>query len=226
MNDLPKNTIEAFGSDFTLEEVRENLLKAQQKTWEFVKELSGLIVSGMNEKEAIAVCDQLYIRHGIEKKWHKNRIRFGANTLLAFKDTSDPDRILKDDDIYFIDIGPVVDGFEGDCGDTIVLGNDPEKLACAKAARELFRRTQTQWRNEGLSGEELYKWATLEAERMGWVLNLNLAGHRVSEFPHALHHKGSLNALDFTPALGLWILEIQIRHPEKAFGAFYEDILN
>jgi hypothetical protein len=31
--------------------------------------------------------------------------------------------------------------------------------------------------------------------------------------------------MGFKPSAYIWVLEIQIRHPSKAWGAFYEDIL-
>jgi hypothetical protein len=31
--------------------------------------------------------------------------------------------------------------------------------------------------------------------------------------------------LDYKPSADVWILEVQIRHPSREFGAFYEDIL-
>ncbi|MFP3748232.1 (Fe-S)-binding protein, partial [Achromobacter sp. SIMBA_011] len=34
-----------------------------------------------------------------------------------------------------------------------------------------------------------------------------------------------LGDFDACPNAGLWILEIQIAHPTKPFGAFYEDLL-
>ena len=58
-----------------------------------------------------------------------------------------------------------------------------------------------------------------------WVLNLDIKGHRVSDFPHAIYKGGKLGDLADTPNGGLWILEIQIAHPTRAFGAFYEDLL-
>ena len=35
----------------------------------------------------------------------------------------------------------------------------------------------------------------------------------------------SLSAVNFAPTTDLWVLEIQIRHPERQIGAFYEDLL-
>lgn len=63
------------------------------------------------------------------------------------------------------------------------------------------------------------------AQAMGWRLNLDIKGHRVSDFPHAIHRGGDLGDFEHHPNAGLWILEIQIAHPSKPYGAFYEDLL-
>ena len=63
------------------------------------------------------------------------------------------------------------------------------------------------------------------AHDMGWELNLELTGHRLSEFPHDAHYDGTLSDVGFRPTAGAWVLEIQIRHPEREFGAFFEDLL-
>lgn len=60
---------------------------------------------------------------------------------------------------------------------------------------------------------------------MGWELNLDLPGHRVSDFPHAAIHTGSLADFDASPASMRWILEIHLRDPRSRFGAFFEDML-
>ena len=50
-------------------------------------------------------------------------------------------------------------------------------------------------------------------------------GHRLADFPHAALYKGPLAEAAFTPSAGLWMLEIQIRHPELPYSAFFEDLL-
>ncbi len=72
---------------------------------------------------------------------------------------------------------------------------------------------------------ELYRYATDQANAMGWVLHLDIKGHRVSDFPHAIYKGGNLGDFDQAPNAGVWILEIQIAHPQRPFGAFYEDLL-
>ena len=78
-----------------------------------------------------------------------------------------------------------------------------------------------------MTGEELYKFAEECAVARGWRLSLQKAnGHRISDFPHVARIRGSIEGFLEKPSANRWILEIQIRHPSKAFGAFYEDLLN
>ncbi|PXX60775.1 hypothetical protein SAMN05660489_04293 [Pseudomonas sp. LAMO17WK12:I10] len=119
----------------------------------------------------------------------------------------------------------VWDRHEGDCGATFVTGNDPEMQACATAAQTLFERVRDHWNEHKVAGPALYRYAEEQAIAMGWVLNLEIKGHRVSDFPHAIYRAGDLGNFEACPNVGLWILEIQIAHPTRPFGAFYEDLL-
>ena len=89
----------------------------------------------------------------------------------------------------------------------------------------LFDRVKVRWQADGLSGNELYQFASGEARRLGWELNLDVSGHRLADFPHEALYPGSLLEATFVPKTALWVLEIQIRHPQRPFGAFYEDLL-
>jgi hypothetical protein len=60
---------------------------------------------------------------------------------------------------------------------------------------------------------------------MGWRVNLEMKGHRASDFPHAIHKADKLADFDQRPSPGPWILEIRIAHPQRPFGAFFEDLL-
>jgi methionyl aminopeptidase len=71
----------------------------------------------------------------------------------------------------------------------------------------------------------LYAFADETARAMGWELNFDLPGHRVSDFPHATIYTGSLADLEATPSAMRWILEIHLRDPQNRFGAFFEDML-
>jgi Xaa-Pro aminopeptidase len=212
---------EAVGSKFDLDAMQ----YARQQSWRAVERMAEAFKPGLREPEADAICTEILAGLGMERIWHKPKIRFGANTLKKFNEKSDGDVVLGDDDIYFIDIGPVFRGHEGDVGATFTTGGDADKAACAAAAKTLFDDVSEAWRAKQLSGVSLYDYADRRAREMGWVLNLDIQGHRVSDFPHSIYKGGDLGAFDRRPVAGVWILEIQIAHPEKPFGAFYEDLL-
>jgi Xaa-Pro aminopeptidase len=209
----------------------EDLRQAQKRSWEGLRALRKMIRPGMLEDEAREEGLKLLRKMGFPKQWHRLYVRFGKNTLLKFGEPSAPETRLGENDIYYLDIGPVWNApngmqYEGDVGDTFVVGDDPEMHACADACRELFHTVAGIWKREDLSGEELYRRATEEADKLGYPLHQNVDGHRAGDFPHQIFFKGGISDLDFKPrGEGVWILEIQIRHPTREFGAFYEDSL-
>ncbi len=163
---------------------------------------------------------------GADAAWlARIKIRFGSNTLKTFNEPSAPGLVLQENDIYFIDIGPVWQKWEGDAGATFAVGTDPDMARAVRDVRGVFERVREKWLAERLTGLALYEYASQVAVELGWRLNLETSGHRLADFPHAALHDGALAEVPFAPSSGLWVLEIQIRHPERAFGAFYEDLL-
>ncbi|NIF18795.1 M24 family metallopeptidase [Pantoea sp. Cy-639] len=212
---------EAVGAAYQLELMKH----AQRMTWDAVTRIAQGVHPGMRESQARQLAEQVLTELGMQRIWHPTHIRFGANTLKTFKQRSDGDPQLGEHDIFFIDMGVVWQGHEGDAGATFTTGADPQMIACAAAARTLFGEVQAHWRNQGVTGVELYDFAAARAQAMGWTLNLDIKGHRVSDFPHAIYRAGDLGDFAGQPNAGLWILEIQIAHPELPYGAFHEDLL-
>lgn len=199
--------------------------RARTKSWEALNAIRDRMHVGINEAEAAQAAAEVFAELGVERQWHPTLIRIGTNTTKTYRQKSDPDVRLGLHDSYFIDLGLVFDGHEGDVGNTFVVGHAPERQACADAARQLFDEVAGVWRDQGISGADLYAYADESAAAMGWRLHHAIKGHRVSDFPHSVHRGGNLGALTTTPNDGLWILEIQIAHPSEPFGAFYEDLL-
>ncbi|HET6804849.1 MAG TPA: M24 family metallopeptidase [Frateuria sp.] len=199
--------------------------RARERSWVVLHEIRQRLRPGIGEDEAKAVAGEIFLRHGVERLWHPPIIRIGANTTLTYRQRSNPDVRLGEEDICFIDLGLVFDGHEGDVGDTFAIGAAPRYAACAEAARTLFGEVAGAWRNQGLSGRALYGFAAERAQAMGWRFNHAIKGHRLGDYPHAVHKAGDLGTLEDTPSAGLWVLEIQIAHPTEPFGAFYEDLL-
>lgn len=212
---------QAVGSKFALE----SMIVARDRTWEVVERMASIIQPGMLESEANAQCMAVMKEMGMDRIWHPVLIRFGENTLKTFKQRSNGDPRLQEKDIFFIDLGVVWDGHEGDAGATFVTGDDADMKACADAAKTVFDEVEHHWRTTGAGGKALYDYAEQRATALGWRLNLDIKGHRVSDFPHAIYKGGNLGDFDASLNPGVWILEIQLAHPTRPFGAFYEDLL-
>ncbi|MHB1059690.1 MAG: M24 family metallopeptidase [Rhodanobacter sp.] len=199
---------------------------AREKTWAALHGIRERMRPGISEDEARAGAMEVFRELGYERLWHPVVIRIGANTVKTYRQASDPGVRLGENDSYFIDLGLVFDGHEGDVGDTFAVGDAPRQQACADAARALFDEVAEAWRTQRLSGQALYAFADERAQAAGWRLNHETKGHRVGDFPHSIHKGGDLCDLEASPSNGLWILEIQIAHPSEPFGAFYEDLLS
>jgi hypothetical protein len=85
-------------------------------------------------------------------------------------------------------------------------------------------RVEAFWR-QGVSGVELYRYATDQANAMGWVLHLDIKGHRVSDFPHAIYKGGNLGDFDQAPnaVCGFW--KSRLPTPAAPVRRVYEDLL-
>ncbi|WP_322101822.1 M24 family metallopeptidase [Paraburkholderia sp. J41] len=214
--------LEAVGSNFDIA----SMLEVRNMTRDAVNAMGAAMHPGMREDEATEIGKDVLADKGLLRGWHDVVIRFGRNTVKNYGEPSEPDTVLGENDIYMIDIGPVWKNWEGDCGDTFVTGSQKNDYArCAEDARGVFHAVRKHWLNTGATGQDLYAFATAETRRRGWELNLNLAGHRLSDFPHAAAYEGLLSSIDFKPQPLLWVLEIHIRHPDMLYGAFYEDML-
>lgn len=219
---LEKNILEKVGEAYTVE----HMLKVRDLTRKAVQEIAARVQPGMVEEDAVDMAHDVLAELGMVRGWHDVYVRFGPNTTKTFGEASDPGVILGADDIFLVDIGPVFEAWEGDGGDTFVTGSNADMARAAVDARRLFHIVRQKWAAEHVTGRELCAFAEEQARAMGWELNLDLSGHRISEFPHEIHYGGPMAQVDFTPSAGpLWVLEIHIRHPHQRYGAFYEDML-
>lgn len=201
------------------------MLEARRRTIAAVRDAAGRIAPGMTEDDGLELVRQVLRAHGLVQDWVAPYLRFGINTLRKYGEPSAPGIVLGRDDLWFVDVGPLWRNHECDFADTFVVGDDPDRQRLVRDAHAVFERTQALWRDSRATGVELYRFATAEAAARGWQLDLEMAGHRVGEYPHAAFHDGFLSRAEFTPSAGLWMLEIQLRHPDLPYSAFFEDLL-
>lgn len=203
----------------------QGMLRARSATRTAIAAIAAGVHPGMLEEEAVAMAKRVIQEQGHALSWHPTRVRFGTNTLRPMKVASAPGIVLQDNDLFFIDIAPRVDLWEGDGGATFTVGTHAGHARCARDAEQVFHAVRRKWEAERLTGAALYAYAAAQAASLGWELNFDLPGHRVSDFPHAALHTGSLAAYDAAPSAMRWILEIHLLDPQRRFGAFYEDML-
>jgi methionyl aminopeptidase len=213
--------LEATGEKFSLE----LLMDMRARTRKAVGLIADQVEVGMVEEDAKAMARGILEGLGMRRGWHHIIVRFGPNTTKDFMERSEKGVVLGADDIFFVDIGPVYGDTEGDAGDTFVVGSDPEHQRAKREVRIIWDLVRNKWFAEGTTGKDLYDFATETAEELGWKLNLDLSGHRLSDYPHSAHYDGPLAEVEFRPSPNLWVLEIAIAHPDGTFGAFYEDLL-
>lgn len=216
----PAHPWERVSARFTLA----GILQARERSIAAVHEIAAMLRPGISTASAIALADAHLRQMGASHNWHPTYIRFGADSQSPAVHPTDRQRVLGEDDILVVDIGPVWDGYEGDYGDTFSTGANADQRRCAEAARQVFARTRLAWL-DGLTGEALYDIADVYAREYGCTVVREIAGHRVADFPHALYGKHQLANADFIPADGIWVLEIQVRDLTLPIGAFYEDVL-
>lgn len=213
---------ETVGEQFQLRLLQD----ARNKTLEVILVASRQMTPGMSEDEARLLVADIQTRLGAPKSWHPPQIRFGENTTLPFGKKGIEGVRLKENDIFFIDIGPIFEGHEGDVGRAFSIGQDSDMIRCCRDVEIIWHEVRNKWAEKGKTGRELYQFAKIRALMRGWDLCLEKAnGHRIADFPHGARMKNSVEELETVPSENRWILEIQIRHSEKPFGAFYEDLL-
>ena len=148
----------------------EALRKAQDHADDLFKavEANGLIRLGISESQLYEEIYQLAERkYGITKYWHKRIVRAGTNTLLPYNENP-PDLPVTEDDILFLDLGPVFEEWEADFGRTFVIGSDPAKLKLRDDIGKAFVEGKKYFEQHAeITGAELYQHIQKLAEKYG-----------------------------------------------------------
>lgn len=175
---------------------------------------------------------------GIEQYWHRNILRVGQNTVLGYKHRSQNPVYLQENDLVFLDFGPVVDGWEGDLGRTYLMGKDPEKQRLIDDLEVIFHHCKNFYhKNPDIRACDLFAKIAEQSAQRGWGIATDYLGHVIGEYPHKeiqgerilnyIHPENPrrLNVASLDKPLEHWILEIHLRHREQPWGGFYEDFL-
>lgn len=218
---LEQQSTQRVGAGFSLTAMQQ----AQLIALDCLQQIAARLQPGISEADAIAIANTVLQQAGAEQHWHPPIIRFGYNTAKIYSEPSVPDSRLGANDIFFIDLGPVFAGHEADVGATFCLGENPLQQQVQQAVHQVFDLVAAHWRATGCSGAALYQVAADAAAVHGMVLNHQIKGHRVGDFPHKLYASGQLGGCEGEVRSGIWVLEIQLLDPVSGYGGFVEQVL-
>lgn len=217
------------------------LLEAQDKAARLFEKVSKqqLVRAGIGERAlADEIRDLAADMFGVTRHWHKRIVRCGENTLETYR-VNPPDRVIADDDIVFLDFGPIFEEWEADFGRTFVLGGDPRKLSLCADLPEVWQAGRNYFaQRSDVSGEELFNFVAAESRSRGWDFGGVIAGHLVGEFPHeniagddiesyiAPGSSQPMRRNDRAGKMCHWILEVHLVDRHRRFGGFHEELLD
>jgi Xaa-Pro aminopeptidase len=220
--------------------VEQALLDAQRKAQELFSAVvdAGLIKAGILESELNEQVNEIArARFGVRRHWHKRVVRSGPNAVLTYHDNP-PDRRTTEDDVVYLDFGPLFAEWEADYGRTYVIGTNPLKHKLVADIESAFARGKQRFMEDPhLTAGGLYDFVCGLAGEHGWEFGASTAGHLVGHFPHetepgtpkslSIRHGNSLNLRtpDSSGARRHWILEIHFVDKARTFGGFHEELL-
>jgi Xaa-Pro dipeptidase len=224
------------------EEVRvERLLDAQEKAAQLFDEIERrvMIRPGVGERQLSGdIHDLAADMFGVTRHWHRRIVRAGENTLQPFQEHL-PDRVIADDDIVILDLGPIFEEWEADFGRTFVLSDDPDKKALRDALPRVWQAGRDYFDGHpDVTGAELFDFVVGVAGAEGFEFGNSIAGHLLGEFPHKKiagtgvewyimpGSEKPMRRTDPSGRLCHWILEIHLISRGRRFGGFYEQLLD
>jgi Xaa-Pro aminopeptidase len=217
-----------------------DLIKAEKKAELLFKEIERrdiLIPGNSEEKINSMIFDLAFEMFGIKHYWHKRIVRCGENTLYPYNE--DPINLtLKDDEILFLDFGPIFEKWEADFGRTYVIGHDPYKIKLRSDIEKAWHEGSEYFKSKSkISGAELYSFSQDLAIKYGWDFGGEIAGHIIGQYPHEKLDKEDksnyIHPENQTDMYGLnkkgekknWILEMHFVDRQKKIGGFFEQLM-
>jgi len=220
------NSIEQTGAKFNLQ----TYFQARALCQKVVDRIAAHTTTGMREADGQALIKEEFLKEGINRFWHPSKFRICKDTLKTFRDLPDQELQLQKDDVFFVDVGPILEEHEADYGQTFLHSPgaqpNPDLVRLIESAQRIWLETAHRWKQEQMSGKSLYDSAATLTESLGYKLNPLMAGHRLGDFPHSLYSRDRLSEMSLTPKENLWVLEIHIRDERLERGAFFEDVLS
>lgn len=219
----------------------EKLMAAEARAVELFEEIERrqLIMPGITEMQLNRVIfDLAFELQGIRTFWHKRIVRAGKNTLLPYAENP-PDLVLRENEILFLDFGPVYEDWEADLGRTYVLGNDPKMVQLKNDTERLWQEGVEYFQSnfEKITGADFYAHTCSLANENGREFGNIHCGHLIGNFPHEklsgedkrnYLHPANIDQVSLPDLSGrrrFWIYEMHLIDKDYEIGAFVEGII-
>ncbi|MFB7708041.1 M24 family metallopeptidase [Streptomyces sp. NPDC056105] len=196
----------------------------------------GLIVPGRSERE---VSDRIGALAREAPAWGRcgswRAVRSGPHSALPAGQEPPGDRIITEDEIVIVDLGPLLAGYESGFVRTAVIGQDPHKRRLTEdlprlftAAREAFHADRT------LTGSHLHAEIQTLATKAGWTLAGRNAGHMVGTDTRCIRPDAYITPANDRPLRRTtedgwqvhWLLEINLLDEHGGFGGSHKGLLD
>ena len=176
----------------------------------------------MVEEDAKARARETLSGLSMRRGWHHIIVRFGPNTTKDFMERSEPGVVLGATTSSSWASARCTGVAKGTPGTPSWSAPIPSTTGPKKEDRTIWNKVRA---DGSPTGPPVTNSTTRDRDHrgLGWKLNLDLSGHRLSDYPHSAHYDGSLADVDFRPSPNVWVLEIAIAHPHRPIGAFYEE---
>ena len=196
----------------------------QEKLRSLFPEICNLFKPGCTELEASRLLQTFLKNRGLAQNWHPPVIKFEESTLKPGV-RHKPSQDISYQNIAYLDLGLVMNGYEVDYGATLSSGSDPSINRLVETAKKLLKDGQQKLENESYkwSPAKLHAWIQEQACKAGYETLSYHVGHSLGPFPtpkkdYLISEKNPANSF----AQGAWVVEIHIGNGK--WGAFFEDL--
>lgn len=229
---------------------QEGYRQSQSLAQRCAAEVAGMLQIGWTEQKTAALMETWLRDHGVKTFFHKPFVWWGDRTRFAkvktYWDYLPSQRSLCEDDVFILDVAPIVEGYVSDIGFSGVMGFHKEYDRAIKTLEALRRDIPTLAEH---CGQGRFLWQTLDKtiKENGWD-NIH-ATYPFGVLGHRLHHNqntleatfihfgwqsywdllsrglfGQLLNKDFSGNMdGIWAIEPHIGGQD--FGVKFEEIL-
>lgn len=170
----------------TAEEI-EAYLVGQRLARDAVKEIASMMRPGWSEQRAADLINTYLRDHGVKSFFHKAFVWYGERTrfdgVKNYFDFLPGKRVLREDEVYILDVAPIVNGYICDIGYSECFGENKE-FEKARAYLCDLREEIPQIFSEGKSGAEVWNAIDENIRDRGYenihkMYPFSVLGHRV-----------------------------------------------